>query len=243
MLSIYKKEFHQFFSSLSGYITIILFLIINGLFLFVLKDSNILDLGYANLDAFFNLAPWVLLFLIPAITMRSISEEFKSGTFEILKTRPITRWQIILGKYFAVLTILLIVLLPTLVYGFTVKNLSVRGTIDFGGISGSYIGLIMLSAVFAAIGMACSGLTNNSVVAFLITAFVCLILYFGFSAISKLPIFQGGADYYTEITGIDYHYRSISRGVVDSRDVLYFISFITFFLFIAVGNLNKQHRN
>lgn len=243
MIAIFKKELHQFFSSLSGYITFILFLLINGIFLFVLKDSNIFDLGYANLDPFFNFAPWILLFLIPAITMRSIAEEFKTGTYEMLKTRPITKWQIIQGKYLAIISIVLIVLLPTILYVFTIQSLSVTGNIDSGGLSGAYIGLFLLASVFSAIGIACSGLTDNIVVAFLITAFVCLILYFGFNAVSKLSMLRGNADYYIEILGMDYHYRSISRGVIDSRDLVYFLSVIFFFLCMAVKNLNKQNNN
>ena len=243
MLSLFKKEFHQYFSSLSGYITIIIFLILNGVFLFILKDSNLFDPGYANLDPFFTLAPWILLFLLPAITMRTLSEEFKSGTFEILKTRPLTKWQIIWGKYLAILLIILIVLIPTATYIITIKLLSVTGTIDTGGIIGSYLGIFLLSSVFAAIGLACSGLTNNTVIAFLITAFVCLMCYFGFSAISKIPFFQGSLDYYIEMLGIDYHYRSISRGVIDSRDLVYFFSFIFFFLLLATKKLKRSIRN
>src|SRR5436190_7165368 len=132
MLSICKKELHQFFSNLTGYIAIILFLLVNGLFLFVLRDSNIFDFGYASLDKFFELAPWILLFLVPAITMRSLSEEFKGGTFEILQTKPLTKWQIVLGKYFATLLVLLFVILPTFLYVLTIKKLSVTGTIDAG---------------------------------------------------------------------------------------------------------------
>ena len=240
MYSIAKKELHQFFSSLTGYITIILFLVVNGLFLFVLKDSNIFDFGYATLDRFFELAPWILLILIPAITMRSLSDEFRTGTFEILQTRPLTKWHIVLGKYFAILTVILISFLPTLIYVFTIKSLSAVGSIDTGGITGSYIGLFFLAAVFSAIGLCCSGFTNNAVIAFLISAFACLILYFGFSAISQLPMLQGKSDYYIEMLGIDFHYQSISRGVIDTRDMVYFLSIIFFFLLIAVKNLNKK---
>jgi ABC-2 type transport system permease protein len=239
MFSIFKKEIHQFFSSLTGYITIILFLLVNGIFLFVLKDSNIFDLGYATLDRFFELAPWILMFLIPAITMRILADEYKTGTFEILRTRPVTRWQIIGGKYIALLIIILFVLLPTVVYIFTIKSLASLGDIDSGGLAGSYIGLTFLAIVFAAIGICCSGFSNNAVVAFLISAFACLLLYFGFSSLSKLPAFQGKADYYIEMLGIDFHYRSISRGVVDSRDIIYFLSIIYLFLLLAVKNLDK----
>jgi len=240
MWSICKKELHQFFSNLTGYIAIILFLLVNGIFLFVLKDSNLFDFGYATLDKFFELSPWILIFLVPAITMRSLSEEFKTGTFEILKTKPLSNWQIVAGKYSSILAVLLFVIIPTFIYIFTIKNLSAAGTIDEGGIAGSYIGLFLLAAVFAAISLCCSSFTNNAVVAFLVSAFVCLVLYFGCNALSKLPLFLGGADYYIEMVGIDFHYRSISRGVLDSRDVLYFVSLIFLFLLVTVQNLRKR---
>jgi ABC-2 type transport system permease protein len=240
MWSIYKKELNQFFSSLTGYIAIILFLLINGVFLFVLNDSSIFEFGYASLDKFFELAPWVLMFLVPAITMRSLSEEFRAGTFEILKTKPLSSWQIVLGKYFSILSVLLLAILPTIIYIITIKALSAQGGIDGGGILGSYIGLFFLVAVFAAIGLCCSGFTSNAVVAFLISAFSCLILYFGFNALSKLLFFENGADYYIEMLGIDFHYRSISRGVLDTRDLVYFISIIFIFLLTTVKNLHKK---
>lgn len=240
MWSICKKELQQFFSNLTGYITIILFLLVNGIFLFVLNDSNIFDFGYASLDKFFELAPWILLFLVPAITMRTLADEFKGGTFEILQTRPLTKWQIVLGKFFSILIILLFVIIPTIIYVITIKALSAQGSIDSGGILGSYIGLFLLAAVFAAIGVCCSGFTSNAVVAFLISAFTCLVLYFGFSALSKLPFFTNGTDYYIEMMGIDFHYRSISRGVMDSRDMIYFMSIIFLFLLITVKNLRKK---
>lgn len=240
MWSICKKELGQFFSNLTGYIAIILFLLVNGLFLFVLQDSSIFEFGYASLDKFFELAPWVLIFLVPAITMRSLSDEFKAGTFEILKTRPLSSWQIVLGKYFSVLLVIIFVILPTFIYVFTIHALSATGDIDSGGIAGSYLGLFLLGAVFAAISTCCSGLTSNAVVAFLVSAFACIIIYFGFSAVSKLPVLQGTADYYTEMLGIDFHYRSISRGVVDSCDIIYFVSIIFLFLLITVKNLRKR---
>ncbi|MEO6720911.1 MAG: gliding motility-associated ABC transporter permease subunit GldF [Ferruginibacter sp.] len=239
MWSIYKKEVHQFFSNLTGYIAIILFLLVNGLFLFVLKDSNLFDFGYATLDRFFELAPWVLLFLVPAITMRALSDEFKTGTFELLQTRPLSKWEVIGGKYLSVLVVLIFVIIPTFIYIITIRNLS-SGGIDTGGITGSYIGLFLLAAVFAAIGLCCSSFTNNAVVAFLISAFACLILYFGFNAVSKLPVFQGKADYFIEMIGIDFHYRSVSRGLLDSRDLIYFASLIFLFLLITVKNLHKR---
>ena len=239
MWSVCKKELRQFFSSLTGYIAIIVFLLVNGLVLFVF-DDNILDFGYATLDRFFQLAPWILLLLIPAITMRSFAEEFKTGTYEILQTRPLQRWQIVWGKYLSVLIVLLIVILPTSIYILTIKLLSSTGTVDGGGIAGSYLGLFLLAAVFAAISVCCSSFTQNAVVAFLVSAFTCLILYFGFSAISKMPALQGNLDYYVEMLGIDFHYRSISRGVLDSRDLVYFGSLIYLFLLITVKNLHKK---
>ena len=240
MLSICKKELNQFFNNLTGYITIVLFLLVNGLFLFVLRDSNLFDYGYATLDKFFELSPWVLIFLVPAITMRLFSDEFKTGTFEILQTRPISRWQIVGGKYVSILMVMLFVILPTFLYVFTIKSLSTTGTIDGGGILGSYIGLLLLSSVFAAIGLCCSSFTSNAVVAFLLSAFTCLIVYFGFNALSKLPLFIGYADYYIEMLGVDFHYRSTSRGLLDSRDIIYFASLNVLFLFITLKNIKKH---
>ena len=240
MLSICKKELNQFFNNLTGYITIVLFLLVNGLFLFVFRDSNLFDYGYATLDKFFELSPWVLIFLVPAITMRLFSDEFKTGTFEILQTRPISRWQIVGGKYVSILMVMLFVILPTFLYVFTIKSLSTTGTIDGGGILGSYIGLLLLSSVFAAIGLCCSSFTSNAVVAFLLSAFTCLIVYFGFNALSKLPLFIGYADYYIEMLGVDFHYRSTSRGLLDSRDIIYFASLNVLFLLITLKNIKKH---
>lgn len=240
MWSICKKELGQFFSNLTGYIAILLFLLINGVFLFILRESSIFEYGYAGLDKFFDLAPWVLLFLVPAISMRSLSDEFKSGTFELLQTRPLKTSEIVIGKYVSILIILFFVIIPTLLYVVTIKSLSANGLIDTGGIAGSYLGLFLLGAVYAAISLCCSGYTNNSVVAFLTSAFLCLILYFGFSAISKLPLLQGNIDYYVEMLGIDFHYRSISRGVLDSRDVIYFLSIIGLFLMVTIKNIRKS---
>lgn len=240
MWSVCKKEFRQFFSSLTGYIAIVVFLLLNGLFLFVFPDSNILDFGYATLDKFFELAPWILLFLIPAITMRSFSDEFRSGTFEILRTKPLSTWQLVVGKFLGSFFVVLIALLPTLLYAITVSRLSVQGSIDVGGTIGSYIGLVFLSAVFIAISICCSSFTNNAVVAFIVSAFVCFIAYSGFNAISQIPALESGADYYIEMLGIDFHYRSVSRGVIDSRDIFYFCSVILFFLLFTNRTVAKR---
>lgn len=240
MISIAKKEFYQFFSSLTGYITIILFLLVNALYLFILKDSNVFDYGYATLSSFFDLAPWIFIFLIPALGMRSFSDEFKSGTFETLKTSPLTKWQIVSGKYLAIIAVIIIALVPTILYVITIQSLSSSGGIDTGAITGSYIGLFLLASVFASITTWCSSLTANAVIAFLLSAFACIILYFGFNAISKLPVFTGNADYYIEMFGIDFHYQSISRGVLDTRDIIYFFSVIFIFLFATQKNLIKK---
>jgi ABC-2 type transport system permease protein len=240
MWSICKKDFRQFFSSLTGLIAIVVFLLLSGLLLFVFPDSNIFDFGYATLEQFFDLAPWILLLLIPAITMRSFSDEFKAGTYEILQTKPLSRWQIITGKYTGCLLVVIIALIPTLIYVFSVQALAETGGLDGGATAGAYLGLFFLSAVFVAIGMCCSSFTGNAVVAFIISAFACFLLYNGFNAISRIPAFASGADYYIEMAGIDFHYRNISRGVIDSRDVIYFGSIILFFLSITHRNLNRQ---
>jgi ABC-2 type transport system permease protein len=235
MWSVCKKELRQFFSSLTGYIAIIVFLLVNGLVLFVF-DDNILDFGYATLDRFFQLAPWVLLLLIPAITMRSFADEFKTGTYEILQTRPLTRWQIIGGKYLGCFIVVFIALLPTIIYIYSVQRLSSGAGLDMGATAGAYIGLFFLAAVFTAISICGSSFSGNAVVAFIAGLLGCALLYYGFSAISRLPALANGPDYYTEMLGIDFHYRSISRGLIDTRDIIYFGSLI--FLFLAITNRN-----
>jgi gliding-associated putative ABC transporter substrate-binding component GldG/gliding motility-associated ABC transporter permease protein GldF len=240
MWAVCKKELRQFFSSLTGYIAIIAFLLLNGLLLFVFPDTDILSGGYATLEKFFELAPWILLLLIPAITMRSMADEFRMGTYEILQTLPLSRARLIAGKYLACLVVVLIALLPTLVYFLCIQQLSGQGGIDTGGAIGSYIGLVCLSAVFTAIGIWCSSVTANAVVAFIASAFACFILYSGFGAISALPVFAAGLDYYIGMLGIDFHYRSISRGVVDTRDIIFFGSLIILFLYLTNRHLARQ---
>jgi ABC-2 type transport system permease protein len=239
MWPICKKELRQFFSSLTGYIAIVVFLLANGLQLFVLRN-NILEFGYATLDPFFSFAPWILLFLISAITMRSFSDEFKSGTYEILGTRPLSGWQIVTGKFLGAFAVALIALLPTLVYYFTVNHLAATTGIDSGAAIGSYLGLVLLTGLFTAIGVCVSSFTTNAVVAFIISLIACVLFYYGFSALSELPLFQAGADYYIEMLGINFHYQSISRGVIDTRDVIYFLSLILFFLLLTKQNLRKR---
>jgi len=239
MWMICKKEWQQFFSGLTGYIAIVVFLLVNGIMLF-LFEGNLFDYGYATLDRFFQLAPWILLLLIPAITMRSFADEFKGGTYEILQTLPLTRRQIVAGKYLGSLLVGLIALLPTLVYIVSVQQLSTGEGLDLGATIGSYIGLFFLAAVFTAIGITASSFTNNAVVAFIISWIACALLYYGFNAISRVAGLQGGADYYLEMVGIDFHYRSISRGVIDTRDIIYFLSVIFLFLTLTHRNLIKR---
>jgi ABC-2 type transport system permease protein len=234
------KEWRQFFSSLTGYIAVVVFLLLTGLLLFVFPDTSLLDFGYASLANFFQLAPWVLLFLVPTVTMRSMADEYKSGTFEILKTLPISSSQIVWGKFFGAVLIVMLALAPTIIYAVSMQQLSAVGGIDTGSTIGSYIGLIMLGAVFTAVGICASSFTNNTVVAFIAAAFTCFLLYTGFEAISKLPVFANGTDYYVEMLGIKFHYSSISKGVVDVRDVIYFIGMIVVFMFITQKNVEGK---
>ncbi|MDC0870448.1 gliding motility-associated ABC transporter permease subunit GldF [Flavobacteriaceae bacterium] len=239
MLAIFKKEFNSFFTSTIAYLTIGIFLLINGLFLWVFDDDfNILNAGFADLSSFFYLAPWILIFLIPAITMKTFADEFRSGTIEILKTRPFTNVTLVLGKFFAILTLLIIVLIPTFVYACSIHELgNPVGNLDYGSISGSYIGLFLLASSFASIGIFTSTLTKNQVVAFLLGICVVFLFYYGFDAVSSL---FGDYSYTIKLFGMNEHYKSISRGVIDSRDVLYFMSIIIFFLFVSKQKLTNE---
>jgi ABC-2 type transport system permease protein len=239
MWSLCKKELRQFFSSLTGYIAIAVFLLVNGLVLFVFKN-NILENGYATLDDYFRLAPWILTFLVPAITMRAFADEYRGGTFEVLRTRPLTGWQIVSGKFWGSFLVALIALLPTLVYYITINQLAATTGIDAGAAAGAYLGLLFLTAVFTGIGIYISSVTANSVVAFIVTALALALLYYGFTAISQLAPLQSGADYFIELIGIESHYRSISRGVVDTRDIIYFGSLIAFFLLLTRQTISKR---
>ena len=235
-----KKEWRQFFSSLTGYLAIIIFLLLNGLLLFVFPDTSILNFGYATLSGFFSIAPWVLLFLIPTVTMRSFADEYKTGTFEILKTLPLSPSSIVWGKFFGALLIVVLSLIPTIIYAFSIQALSSTGGLDIGSTIGSYLGLLFLGATFTSIGIFTSSFTNNTVVAFIIAAFACFFLYTGFNAISKLPVFANGPYYYIEMLGIQFHYANISKGVLDLRDILYFFSISFFFILLTQKNIQKK---
>ncbi|MDB5252128.1 MAG: transporter permease [Flaviaesturariibacter sp.] len=239
MWSICKKELGQFFSSLTGLIAIVVFLLVNGLVLFVFR-GNIIESGFATLDAFFAFAPWILIFLIPAITMRSFADEYRAGTFEVLRTKPVTAAQITGGKFFGSLVVVTIALLPTIVYYFSVNSLAANTGIDAGAAAGSYVGLLFLAAVFTAIGTCVSSYTTNAVVAFILSLIALVVLYYGFHELSRLPGLPGGADYYIEMFGIDFHYESISRGVIDTRDLVYFASLILFFLFVTKRHIQNR---
>lgn len=231
----------MFFSSLIGYIAITIFLVANGLFAWVFPDTNILDDGYATLDSFFNFAPWILMFLIPAITMRSFAEEKNSGTLEFITTRPITDMQIIFGKYFAALVLVAFAILPTVLYYFTVSALaSPAGNVDTGGIIGSYIGLLLLGATFVAISLFTSCITNNQIVAFIAGMFACFFFYLAFDSLSLIPYFVGTIDKYFNAISINQHYQNISKGYIDLRDVIYFCSMVSIFILMTKTALGSR---
>ena len=233
MLTIFKKELYSYFSSLVAYITIGIFLIVLGLFLWVFPDTSIIEYGYAGLDSLFSTVPYLFMFLIPAITMKSLAEEKKEGTFELLATRPLTDWQIVLGKYLAALVLVLFSLIPTLIYYYSVYKLGVvEGNIDTGAVIGSYISLFLLGGAFTAIGIFSSSLTKNQIIAFAIAVFLCFFAFSGFDSASQILSLQRIDNILINI-GINEHYQSISRGLLDSRDLIYFLSFIAIFLLIT----------
>jgi len=238
MYAILKKEITSYLSSLVAYVTIGVFLLVLGLFLWVFPDSSILDYGYAGLDSLFNTAPYLFMFLVPAITMRSLAEERKEGTFELLLTRPLTDWQIVMGKYLANVVLVLFALIPTLVYYYSVYTLGTpQGNIDTGGVIGSYIGLFLLGSSFAAIGLFASSITKNQIIAFTIAVFLCFFFYSGFDSLSGLLSLQ---DLGLQGLGITEHYQSVSRGVLDTRDLFYFLILAALFLWLTFFVLLRQ---
>ncbi len=239
MWTLYKKEINSFLTSITGFVVVGIFLLVTSLFLWVLPSGmNVFENGYANLDGYFSLAPYVFLFLVPAVSMRSFSEEKKSGTIELLLTRPVSDLKIILAKYFAAFSLVVLALVPTLVYYFSVYRLGYpAGNIDSGAFWGSFIGLLFLSSVFVSIGIFFSSLTDNQIVSFLITVLVSAFLYMGFEYIYPL---LGNWGYWVEMLGISAHYSSMSRGVIDSRDLIYFLSLIAFFIYLTNFNLVRR---
>lgn len=235
MISLLKKEINSFFNSLIGYIVIVVFLLTLSLFMWVFPDTdfNVFDSGFANIDTLFILTPWVYMFLIPAITMRLFAEEKKSGTVELLLTHPLTELQVVLSKYFAGFIIVLFSLLPTLLYYLCVYELSApKGNVDSGATWGSYLGLLFLGGGFVAIGLFASSVTDNQVVAFVIALFLCFICYTGCEFISNF-ITSGNISNIVYQLGISAHFSSMSRGVIDTRDAIYFISMISFFILLT----------
>ncbi|MDG5800836.1 gliding motility-associated ABC transporter permease subunit GldF [Marinilabiliaceae bacterium ANBcel2] len=231
MLALWKKEVVIFFSSVTGYLVAGVFLIITALFLWIVPGSmNIPYGGYASLDPLFILAPWLYLFLVPAVTMKLLADEKKGGTLELLLTHPLSDWQVVLGKYLAGVTLVFISLVPTLIYFLSVHLMaSPVGNVDHGAIWGSYIGLILLAGVYTSVGLFTSSLTENQIVAFVMAVVLCYFLYDGLQAVASLPIFRSYSSAIIYL-GIEEHYQSISRGVIDSRNIFYYAGVITFFL-------------
>jgi ABC-2 type transport system permease protein len=239
MLSLFTKETFSFFNSLTGYIVIILFLLINSLFMWVFSGNmNLLEGGHATMDTLFLIAPWVFLMLIPAITMRSFADEKRNGTLDLLLTRPLSEMQIILAKYAAALVLVLLALLPTLVFYFSIIFLgNPTGNLDKGGTWGSYLGLLFLAATYTSIGLFCSSLTDNLIIAFLLAAFLCLTICYGFEQTGTLLSNDPAGSLFVYF-GMIEHYRSMSRGVIDTRDVVYFLAVICIFLILTKYRLN-----
>jgi ABC-2 type transport system permease protein len=231
MIALLRKEISSFLSSLIGYSVITVFLLAMGLFLWVFPGNfNILDAGFASLETLFVFAPWVFMFLIPAITMRSFAEEQRTGTIELLLTRPISEWQIVFAKYLAGLLLVIIALAPTVVYYFSLQSLgNPPRNVDSGGTWGSYIGLLFLGGAFVSIGMFASSLSDNQIVSFILAFFLCFFCYAGFDSLARLELFSSVDDIIFSL-GINEHFESMSRGVIDSRDFIYFASFTLFFL-------------
>ncbi|WP_438422910.1 gliding motility-associated ABC transporter substrate-binding protein GldG [Aquimarina macrocephali] len=240
MFALIRKEINTFFSSAVGYLVIAIFLILNGLFLWVFKGQfNILDSGFADLSPFFQIAPWILLFLIPAVTMRSFAEEKKQGTLEVLITKPIKNWQLVLGKYLGSLSLILIALIPSLLYIVAIYQLgNPIGNLDIGSTMGSYIALLLLAAAYTAMGIFSSSITNNQIVAFLISLFLCFIFYFGFSGLVDYNLL-GAMNTIVEQLGMQLHYERMSRGILDTRDIFYFLSSILLFVILTIIVLKK----
>lgn len=241
MFVIAAKEIRSFFSSSTGYLVIAIFLLVNGLFLWVFQGGfNVFDSGFADLQPFFQLAPWILIFLCSAVTMRSFSEELKTGTIELLLTKPISVKQIVLGKYLGGLFLILISLLPTCSYILTIAVLgNPPGNWDLGSTLGSYAGLIFISMSLTAIGIFSSTLSENQIVVFIIALFISFFLYYGFEGIASYNFF-GNSDYAVSRIGMQSHFQSMSRGVIDTREILYFCSVAVLFLVFTTIKLKSK---
>jgi ABC-2 type transport system permease protein len=233
MIQVLSKEFNSFLNSLIAYVVIGVFLTGIGLLMWVFPETSVLEYGYADMETLFSLGPYVFIFLIPAITMRSFAEEAKGGTLELLLTKPLSDWDIILGKFLACFLLVLLSLVPTIIYYFSVYSLgNPPGNIDTPGVMGSYIGLLLLGAVFCSIGIFSSSLTNNQIVSFIIAAFLCYLFFAGFESLSLVNVWSEYALFVKEL-GLLYHYDALSRGLIDSRNLVYFGSVITIMLLIT----------
>ncbi len=240
MIAILRKEINSFFSTLTGYLAIAVFLLASGLFLWILPSFSILDFGYATLDQLFIIGPYVLLFLAPAITMRTFSEEKRTGNIEILSTKPVSDWGIVLGKFLAGLTLVAFSLLPTLIYYYSVSALALpQGNVDHGAIIGSYIGLLFLGAAYLSLGLFSSAVTDNQVVSFLLGLFLCFLFY-GLIELARESGALNSFDPLLRALSLQAHYDSVSRGVVDTRDLVYFASFTGLFLFATKSILTGR---
>jgi len=239
MKSIIVRELKSFFGSPIGYLVITIFLLLNGLFLWIFNgEYNILNSGFADLSPFFTIAPWILIFLIPAVTMRSFSDEKKQGTLELLLTKPLSIWQIVNGKFLGAMLLIVIAIIPTFIYVYVISSLGMpEGNIDMGSTIGSYFGLLFLIAAYCSIGIFTSTLSENQIVAFILSVFLCFVFYFAFDGLATyLPT----AENFISSIGMDNHFKSMSRGVIDTRDVLYFISLTILFLSLTVFKLKSS---
>jgi ABC-2 type transport system permease protein len=242
VFAVFKKEINSFFSSLTGYIVILVFLLTSGLILWVFPGSgfNIPESGYATLDPLFVLAPWLFLFLIPAVTMRTFAEEKKSGTIELLLTRPLTDFQIVFAKYASAFVLVTAALIPTLIYVVSIYYMaSPAGNVDLAGIAGSYIGLLFLCSGFVSIGIFCSVITGNQVVSFIVALIICFFFYNGFDFLATIINHPLLGNILAQ-AGISIHYTSLSRGVIDTRDLLYFLSLTALFIFLSRFALERR---
>ncbi|PWL39132.1 gliding motility-associated ABC transporter permease subunit GldF [Flagellimonas aquimarina] len=243
MFAIFKREVQSFFTSSIGYMIVGLFLLLNGLFLWVFKgDFNIFEYGFADLGNLFLLAPWIFIFLVPAITMKSFSEERKVGTLELLLIKPISIWKLVLGKFWGAFLLCVIAVLPTVIYVFAISNLGMTtGNYDLGVVLGSYFGLLFLIGTYTSIGLFSSTLSDNQIVSFIIGILICFLLFNGFDAISSL-FSNGETQQLLQKIGAKSHFDSIARGIIDTADLLYFISLTLFFLYLTFVRLKQLSR-
>ena len=243
MFAIFKREVRSFFTSPIGYLIVGAFLLLNGLFLWVFRgEYNIFDYGFADLGNFFLLAPWIFIFLVPAITMKSFSEERKMGTLELLLIKPISVWKLVLGKFWGAALLCVIAVIPTIIYVFAISSLGmIEGNYDLGMVLGSYFGLLFLISTYVSIGIFSSTLSDNQIITFLVGILICFLVFNGFDAVSSLFL-DGESQQFTQNLGAKSHFESIARGVIDTRDLVYFISMTLLFLYLTFQRLKQLPR-